>query len=209
MKHGFWAGVAMLGLAGTAGAQEAPPDRSDRAFDGVYVGVSLGMQNIIGGALINGIDVIAQETRPTVDLFVGWRTTLDNGIVIGVETGIGFEDGDMSLVNSQGRADWTNNFHWRYGGLLGYRGGDGPLLFAYLRETKRDFDVRLQNSLGVAEQHDGQGLLGYGVGAEFNLGDDLNVRATVGSSRADFGDRPVSRQPEKPIEVELGAVHQF
>jgi hypothetical protein len=52
-------------------------------------------------------------------------------------------------------------------------------------------------------------LLGYGVGAEFHLGDDLNVRATVGSSRADFGDRPVSRQPDDPIELELGAVHQF
>lgn len=209
MKAGIWASVTALAFTGAAHAQESPPDRRGIDFDGVYVGFTVGMQNIIGGALVNGVDVIAQERRPTIDFFVGWRTTFDNGFVIGAEAGIGLEDGDMSLVNSQGRADWSNNSHWRYGGLIGYRAGDGPLLFAYLNETKRDFDVRLQNNFGVATQHDVQGLLRYGVGAEFNVGGPFNLRATAGSSRADFGDRPTSREPDHPIEVEVGAIYQF
>ncbi len=206
MKQCFWAGAAMLGLAGTAHAQEGP---RDDAFDGVYVGISISLQNVIAGALVNGVDVLAQDARPAVDFFVGWRKTFDNGFVLGLETGVGFEDGNMSLSDATGRIDWSNNVHWRYGGMAGYRFEDGPLVFAYLNETKRDFDVRLQNASGVGSQKDGQGLLRFGLGAEMAVADGVNLRAMIGSSRADFGDLPLSREPGYPIEVEAGALYQF
>jgi hypothetical protein len=194
-------------------AQESRPGLDGRgaSFDGPYVGVSIGLNNIIGGALVNGVDYLAQDSRPTVVLFAGWRRSLDNGLVLGVEGGVGFEDGNLSLIDPARSLaiDYRNHMQWRYGGMLGWRTSDRSMLFGYLSETKRDFDVHGRDAMGTFTQKDGQGLLRYGVGAEFDLDGPFDLRATIGSSRGDFGDRQLNRKPQRPIDFELGALSQF
>jgi hypothetical protein len=143
-------------------------------------------------------------------LFAGWRTEFDNGFVLGLEGGIGFEDGDLRLDDPSGLSiDYRNNFQLRYGGQVGWRTSDRSLVFAYLSETKRDFDVSGSGPGGSFTQTDGQGLLRYGLGVDYDLGGPFDLRATIGSSRADFGDRPLNRKPDKPIDFEVGLVSGF
>jgi hypothetical protein len=202
-----------LMLAGTAAAQTTSHDNSTRglAFDGPYIGVSIGLHNVIGGSLVGGVDYLAQDTRPAVVLFGGWRTEFGSGLVLGLEGGFGFEDGDLRLEDSaSGLAiDYSNNFQFRYGGQIGWRIDDRNLVFAYLSETKRDFDVAGSGPGGSFAQKDSQGLLRYGLGIDMDLGGPALLRGTVGSSRADFGDRQLNREPDSPIDVELSALSQF
>jgi hypothetical protein len=199
-------------LAGTATAQSPGADDRGRrlAFDGPYVGISIGLHNIIGGALVGGVDFLAQDSRPAIMLFAGWRTEFDNGFVLGLEGGIGFEDGDLRLDDPSGLSiDYRNNFQLRYGGQVGWRTSDRSLVFAYLSETKRDFDVSGSGPGGSFTQTDGQGLLRYGLGVDYDLRGPFDLRATIGSSRADFGYRPLNRKPDKPIDFEVGLVSGF
>jgi len=170
-----------------------------QAFDGLYVGVSVSLHNVIGGALVSGVDVLVQETRPAVTFFGGYRKEF------------GFEDGDLEFrepTNSLA-IDYANNTHWRYGGYIGFKASEETMLFAYLNETKRDFEVSGRGILGNFTQNDGQGLLGYGVGVEYGGLGAVNLRGTIGSSRADFGGRRTNIEPDKPIEVSLGALYPF
>lgn len=205
--------MAALALAGTAAAQSSLSDETQGrlAFDGPYLGISIGLHTIIGGALVNGVDYLAQDSRPAVVIFGGWRKEFDNGFVLGLEGGLGFEDGDLRLEDpSAGLAiDYRNNFQFRYGGHVGWRLDDDKLLFAYLSETKRDFDVAIASPSGAAQQRDGQGLLRYGLGLELDLDGPFALRGLIGSSRADFGDRPLNREPDRPLEFELGTLTQF
>jgi opacity protein-like surface antigen len=207
--------LAALALAatGTAAAQPTAPENSTNglSFDGPYIGISIGLHNVIGGSLVNGIDYLAQDSRPAVVLFGGWRTEFDNGLVLGLEGGFGFENGDLRLDDTaSGLAiDYSNNFQFRYGGQIGWRLNDDSLVFAYVSETKRDFDVSGSGPGGSFTQSDEQGLLRYGLGLDVDLGGPFLLRGTIGSSRADFGDRQLNRQPDHPIDVELSALSQF
>jgi hypothetical protein len=54
--------------------------------------------------------------------------------------------------------------------------------------------------------------VGAGVGLENVIGGalgDWGLRASIGSSRADFGDRPTNASPDNPIEANLGVVRHF
>lgn len=212
-----WASLitaAAISCGAAGAAAQAPgdgPEGRGLAFDGFYVGVSIGLTNVIGGALVNGVDVLAQASRPAVTIFGGYRREFDSGLVLGLEGGVGFEDGDLSLTDpSRSLAiDYRNALNWRYGGLVGWRTSDRSMVFGYVSELKREFDVEGRDAMGAFGQKDEQGLLRYGVGAEFNLGGPFDLRASIGSSRADFGDRPLNRTPDKPIDFEVAAVSAF
>lgn len=205
--------AATMMLAGTAAAQPISPDNSTRglSFDGPYIGISIGLHNVIGGSLVNGTDYLAQDSRPAIVFFGGWRTEFDNGLVLGLEGGFGFEDGDLHLDDAaSGLAiDYSNNFQFRYGGQIGWRLNDDSLIFAYLSETKRDFDVSGAGPGGSFTQTDKQGLLRYGLGVDIDVGGPFLLRGTVGSSRADFGERLLNTKPDNPIDLELSALSQF
>lgn len=191
-----------------AAASAAPP--ADTAFDGPYIGLELGRQNTIAGALVGGVDTLKQSVRSVAALNAGYRLRLTNGLVAGLEVGYGLTDGDLSQqdpVNGLS-IDYRNSTQIGYGGTFGYAWGE-TLLFAYLSEVKRSFDVTIHGPLGVGRQTDKQGLLRYGLGIERRLTDIVSVRATTGRSRADFGGRRTNIDPKHKIDVGLGVVAQF
>lgn len=99
--------------------------------------------------------------------------------------------------------------HWRYGLTLGVATGDNrdTLVYAYLSETKRDFDVSIRYGDQQFGQHDGQGLLRFGIGVEHAFDDGGALRASLGSSRAIFGG-PTNITPQRPLDVALGFIAQ-
>ncbi|MEZ5286407.1 MAG: hypothetical protein R2712_16675 [Vicinamibacterales bacterium] len=99
----------------------------------------------------------------------------------------------------------------RIGGLAGVTLGPRrrTLLFGYLNELSRDFEVRITEGDTMTSQQDSQGLLRYGVGVERAVGRRLGVRGTVGWSRADFGGRLTNIEVTRPVEAAIGAVLRF
>lgn len=195
----------------TAGVASAQP--AEKSFSGVYAGAEAGVLNVIGGSLVNGVDTLAQETRGAMTIVVGGRYQFANRLVLGVEFGAGWEDGDLSLDDSASgaRVEYANDTHTRIGGTVGVVLGARrrTLVFGYLNELSRSFDVTITQATGITTQQDEQGLLRYGGGVEQRIAPRLTLRATVGSSRADFGGRPTNITPDKPLEAAVGVLFRF
>jgi hypothetical protein len=191
-------------------AQRAP---GERAFTGIYLGAEAGRVNVIGGALVSGVDTLAQDSRTALTFFGGGRYEFPARIVAGVELAFGVEDGDLRLEDPSASltVDYRNSTHVRYGGTVGVVLGAArrTLLFGYVSENTRTFDVTIQQAGQTILQEDEQGLLRYGGGIEQRLTSRLGFRATMGSSRADFGGRPTNIAVERPLELAAGLVVRF
>jgi hypothetical protein len=139
--------VALLGLftVTPTGAEEgAVPKR----FDGLFVGIDLGRHNVIAGSQVDGVDVLQQDVRSAVTFSGGFRKQLGGGLVIGAEAGYGLVDGDLQL-SDPGRdvvIDYAGDSQTHFGLTLGHTVGHSRrvLLFAYLNELSRSFDVTIR-----------------------------------------------------------------
>jgi Outer membrane protein beta-barrel domain len=209
----FRTAVSCLTRIGFALVLLAPLPAAAQSFDGLYVGIDAARQNTIAGALVAGIDTLKQDMRGVASLNAGYRMALPGGFVVGVELGYGITDGDLTLNDAVNRLtiDYKNSTQFSFGAVAGYAFGadDGTLMFAYLSETKRSFDVTIRGPLGVGAQNDKQGLLRYGVGLERRIAGPFSVRAMVGSSRAGFGNRRTNINPKTKLDFGVGAVFQF
>lgn len=217
---GRWTGARLacralvaLGLAASLGAEEldAASGAPERQFNGFYAGVEVGRQNIIGGSLVGGIDTLQQDSRTVLSFPLGWRTQAGR-VVFGVEFAYGRADGDLERIEPAAglRITYENETQTQIGGTLGYALGARrrALLFAYLGEASRSFDVTIRLGNEVILQGDEQGLLRYGVGGEWAVSKRVRARATIGSSRASFGGT-TNIEPDKPLDASIGLFFQF
>ena len=184
-----------------------------RTFDGPYLGLDVSRQNTIAGALVAGVDTLAQSTRNVAGLSAGYRHQFAGGLVIGLEGSFGITDGDLRHVDPVNAVtiDYENSTQHAFGGIADFALGAAreTLIFAYVSETKRSFGVTIRGPLGVGSQEDKQGLLRYGLGLERLISELLSLRTSLGSSRANFGDRRTNINPKTRIDLSLGAVWQF
>jgi hypothetical protein len=182
------------------------------AFTGFYGGVEVSTQNVIAGADINGVDVLVQDSRAVGSVVAGIRHQFLNGLVIGGESTLGA--GDFSLDQRAAGFDirYDANLQWSYGGILGFAPGGAAantLFFVYVNETERTFSVEVSGPGGNFGQRDEQGLLRYGAGIERAFDGGWSIRASIGSSRADFGDADTSFDPEHPADFSLALIRRF
>jgi hypothetical protein len=201
--------VATVGLLASPFRAEA----QDNVFSGFYVGAETGSQNIIGGALVDVIDYLAQESRAVIGALGGLRYQFDAGIVIGVEGSYGWVDGDLSLSDPANglTIDYANRSQYTYGLIAGYALGAGRtwLLFGYANEVTRTFDDTIVQFGTRFTQQDEQGMLRFGVGAEKQMRGGMNLRASIGTGRADFGDKDTNITVDNKLEFGVGAAMQF
>jgi|CXWL01.1.fsa_nt_gi hypothetical protein len=214
--------MRMSGLAGSVafaaafgfmvGDATAQSIDNEHEFGGLYVGGVVEHKNIIAGAQVGGVDMLAQESRLGIGLIGGWRHQFSNGLVIGVEGGWGAEDAtlDLAVPASGLNIEYDNGAYWRLGASIGFVVGpeDRTLLYAYVHETTRDFDVTIRQAGNTFRQQDEQGLLAYGVGIERRLTARTSVRGELGTSRAEF-DGPTNVDPDQPIDVSLGLLFRL
>jgi Outer membrane protein beta-barrel domain len=185
----------------------------EKAFSGFYGGVEIGRQNIIGGSLVNNIDMLSQDTRTVFSLQIGFRYQFDIGIVVGAEGSLGFMDGNLSLSDpvNQLSITYEDNMQCVYGAIVGFAIGPGKewLVFGYLSEATRNFDVAIKQGTERFNQKDEQGILRYGIGLEKNIIKHLDLRISAGTSRADFGDQETNITIKNKFEFAIGAVLQL
>jgi hypothetical protein len=188
-------------------------DAQDKPFNGVFLGVEASNEDLIGGAFVDGVDFLAQNTRGVVSVAAGVRVQARFGGVAGIEGTLGFTDGDLTASDAVQnlRVDYTNDTQTSIGGLLGFafHSSRPLLLFAYASEVTRHFDVTVMQGTSSFNQKDEQGMLRYGLGAEAEALDGLHLRLRVGKGRADFGKALTNITPATPIQYAVGIVYQF
>ncbi len=183
-------------------------------FDGIYIGAMTGVQNLFGGSFVNGIDVLAQESRFVLEFPVGFRKQfLNERLMAGIEFQFGITDGDLKHSDPAEELEITyeNSTQWGYGLTLGYVLGAkrNILAFMYGNETKRTFDVSIKEGGLSYKQNDKQGMLKYGFGLEASILSILNIRATAGWLRVDFGDLITNIDVEDKMDYMVGVILQF
>ncbi|MGE3277568.1 MAG: hypothetical protein AB7O67_20830 [Vicinamibacterales bacterium] len=179
-------------------------------FSGLYAGIDAGRQQVIGGALVDGVDTLQEGSRLVTSVFGGLRAGL-SGFVFGAELGIGWLDGTLHLDDPARalRIDYDTSRQWHWLLSAGHTVGASTLVFAYVSEVSRDFDVSVRQRGTLLTQQDGQGLLRFGGGVEHRLSGPLRLRVLAGTSRADFGDRTTNRAVGRRFELSGGAVVGF
>ncbi|RMF63563.1 MAG: hypothetical protein D6743_10580, partial [Calditrichaeota bacterium] len=76
-------------------------------------------------------------------------------------------------------------------------------------EATRNFDVTINQAGTTFAQKDEQGMLRYGIGVEKRFIGPLNLRLSVGTGRADFGDRQRNIDVERRLEFAVGGLVQL
>jgi hypothetical protein len=201
----YWSGTASTNAQGV---------RANNSFDGFYLGVNGGFQNLFGGSFVDGVDVLAQESRFVLEFPIGFRKQFfKKRMVVGPEFQFGFTDGALAHSEPAKPLEirYKNRTQWGLGLALGLAFGKQKdwLAFAYANETKRKFDVTITDKSGPYKQMDEQGMLKYGIGLEARLFRNLNARATFGGLRVDFGDLTTNIAVDDKPDFTLGAVWQF
>ena len=203
----------LLAEAGGASAQSRPNEDGPH-FGGLYVGASVGPQNFFGGALINGIDVLAQGSRQVIEFSAGFRVqVLGDHLLAGAQVQYGLTNGDLTRFDppSQSDVSYENGTQSGFGLTFGYVGGPSGILavFAYGFATDRSFDIRVVDLNGSYRQWDGQSFLQYGLGAEVRVLGSWHVGASGGRQVVDFGDPVTNIELEKRFDLRARIVYQF
>ncbi|MEQ8361743.1 MAG: hypothetical protein RH948_02685 [Cyclobacteriaceae bacterium] len=195
-------------------SQNIKSDSTQVHFDGFYFGLNGGSQNVFGGSFVNGIDILAQESKFVAELSLGYRKQfLKNRLVLGLQYQMGFLNGNLSYYNPVEplSINYKNSFQSGFGGLFGFTLGPGKnwLIMGYVNETKRKFNVRIQQGTSKFSQTDEQGMLKYGIGIERQLYRKINVRAQFGGLNVDFGELITNIDVEDKYDLTLGIVLQL
>lgn len=195
-------GLALLALAPLPfGAAAAEGTRV-----GVFVAAEHGLQQLIGGAQYAGIDMLAADVRAVTSFAFGMRFEV-GGWTFGGDLGFGQTDGKLRLEDPAIPLTirYRNNSQVQFGLHLGRRLREDWLVYGYLSEASRDFDVTLTDGSGSFQQSDGQGILRFGVGVERPINRLFSWRAALGSARAKF-DGPTNIDPDRELELALGII---
>lgn len=207
LKSARLAAVVMMAslFAGSASAQSGRGP-----FSGLYVGAEAGRQHVIGGSLVDEVDTLQEDSRVVASVFGGLRGQFQ-GFVLGAELGFGRTDGDLILSEPSRllTIDYLNDSQWNWTLNVGHTIGSRTLLFGYVSEVTRKFDVTIRRAGVTTEQQDEQGLLRFGGGIEQRIAGPLRLRGTIGTSRADFGDRETNTEVGRRVDVSIGVVLQF
>jgi hypothetical protein len=198
-------------------AQKDLTDKSSsgKHFDGLYLGMTLGVQNIFGGAFIDDLDVLGQKSGFVAEFSPGYRKQfLKDRLMLGVALQFGITDGNLEQVDTrnQMKINYKNNSQFGYGINLGTALGKKKrfLLYVFGNVTKRNFDITVTQTTGSNfTQEDGQKFGRYGLGFETPIFGNFNILATVGRVSVDYGDLETNIDIDDKTDFNIGVVYQF
>jgi hypothetical protein len=174
----------------------------------VFLALDGGVQNIIGGALVSGVDVLSQARRTVGTVSLGVRAESSFGLVAGFDVGVGVARGNLRLVDPDGplEVSYKNRTQRHWNVMVGQALGPAreTTIHLYLSEVSRSFEVDVNEAGARYHQRDGQGLLRFGVGIEREVTSATALRLRVGTSRADFGGRRTNITPSRLVDVMVG-----
>ena len=204
------AGLVPFAASQAAAAPAIIAGAEGKSFDGVYLALDIGRQDMVGGALINGVDMLAQRQRFAGNFGVGYRKQFGR-FVLGAEGGFGVVDGSLSSVDNarQLTIDAHNNIQSFYGAQAGFLLDKKKdlLLYGYLSEVSRSYDLSIVSMGASFRQVDKQGMLRFGGGLEKRISGPAHLRVSAGTARGKYG--AAVEKPERHLEFMAGVVLQF
>ena len=134
-------------------------------------------------------------------------------MVTGLEYSVGFLNGNLEH-NSPSESlfiKYENSFQSSIGINIGVALGEQRryMLFGYLNETKRKFDVDINQYHYHYTQRDKQGMLKYGIGLELSVIKRINLKVTFGGLRVDFGELETNIDVDDKYDFTFGINYQF
>ncbi len=209
MKNRHWIWCLLFPLAFSLQGQHL------KHFDGMYVGLAGGQQHLFGGALLDGIDVLAERSSWVWEGALAYRKQLlSNRVVVGVELVFGLTNGQLRQIDSRSQVevDYKNETQTAIGVSLGWV-PDLPrktLVFVFAQRLRRQFDISFNSLDGMHHtQLDTQNFDNFGLGAEYSLRKRWNLRASLSKSVVDFGDLETSLELNNPLNYSLGITFQL
>ena len=192
-------------------AQNEQPNLDQSGF---YLGINFGSQNVFGGSFVNDMDILAQESKFVSEISAGYRWQfLNNRLIAGFEGHIGFTDGQLMHEDPSEplTIDYKNNFQSGKGIILGINLGAKRdwIIYGYLNETKRKFDVAISQDPWNFTQTDKQGMLRYGIGLEKTIYKQFNLRTSFGALNVDFGDLETNIDVEDNYDFTIGFIYRI
>ncbi|WP_148232111.1 outer membrane beta-barrel protein [Maribacter sp. HTCC2170] len=184
-------------------------------FNGFYIGLNLGYQNFFGGALIDDLDVLAQESKFALDFTPGFRKQFwKNKVVVGVEFLFGVTDGDLTTEDprNQSLIIYENNIQTGLGVNAGIALGKQTnyLLYIYGQLARRNYDVTILNqNQTVDQQEDQQNFKRYGIGLEMPIWHHFSIKSMLGLTAVNFGDMITNIDVQNQIDFSVGLNYQF
>lgn len=188
---------------------------TDKRFQGLYTGVSFGIQNIFGGALIDDLDVLAQKSGFVLELLTGYRLQLlDRRFVLGAEYLYGFTSGDMEIRDLQYSfvINYRNDHQIGLALNLGYAFGKNRdyLTYFMIGQGRRNFDISFTDQGGTLYgQEDQQNFDRFGLGFEARISQQISTRVNVSKIFVNYGDLNVSQDVEDKLDVNLAFIFQL
>jgi len=182
---------------------------AQKHFSGPFVDFGANQEHVIGGSLIEGIDVLSEDTRTVFSAGVGYRYQFDMGLVMGASISKGWLDGDQDLGDEVLSVDWKNDSQWDWEVNAGWAFADRFHAFVFASEVTRKFEVDIANETINFSQTDEQGMLRIGIGGEAYLVRGLSARLKIGTGRADFGDVVTNIDVEQKVHLSAGLRFTF
>lgn len=214
MKYFLLIIFVLIDLNSYAQKSDTPEGEAIKKFDGLYLGVNAGIQNVFGGSFVNEMDILAQESKFVSEFALGFRKQfLHNRFLIGLELSGGVLDGSLTHTDADEqlyisyKTSFQHSMGLQAGTVVGKK--KNLLLFAYTNETKRTFDVEIQQRQYNFTQTDKQGMLKYGLGVEWQAFTHINIRTSFGALRVDFGELQTNMEVEDKFDASLGIIFQF
>ena len=198
-----------------AQSSKADMAKMERHFDGPYLGLTMGTQNIFGGAFIDDLDVLGQKSGFVVEFSSGYRKQfLKDRIIFGAAIQFGITDGDLTQIDNRNqlKIDYKNNSQFGYGIQLGLALGQKKTIhvYTYGNVTKRNFDISVTGTNELRfTQKDGQVFVRYGLGIEIPILRKLNIHANAGRINVDFRDLRTNMDVDDKTDFNLGLIYQF
>lgn len=190
-------------------------DTKSRPFQGPYLGVSLGSQNIFGGAFLDDLDVLAQKSGFVLDILGGYRLQLlDERLVVGAEYLYGFTDGDLTYRDPRYgfKIDYQNDRQIGIAMNLGYAFGVERNYHAFIviGQCRRKFEIDFMDNGGVIyNQKDEQNFERYGLGFEAKSFEKISLRISAAKISVDYGELELTQNVEDRFDFNAAVIFQF
>ncbi|WP_448550219.1 outer membrane beta-barrel protein [Thalassotalea fusca] len=178
---------------------------------GFYAGVGLSSQNYFSGALLDGIDVLQQESVLVKELLLGWKMPINRNWFLGIEGVYGHATDPLFRQQQNIAIHYENTSHYSLGvqlsRYLNVQKSSAFLVYANL--TDRRFELTINTANGTLNQTDGQSFLRYGIGYEHNLAHNWSWRITLGGNYATFGNLQTNINVNDGVDLGVMASYTF
>lgn len=189
--------------------------QNTKNFNGPYGAFLIGIQNNFAGALIDDLDVLAQESSFVVEFSGGYRLQLlRERVTLGAEYLFGLIDGDLSTKDPRYgfEVNYKNDTQTGVAINVGFVFGNQHQWHSFVTfgRGSRKFEIDFTDQGGTSHnQIDEQNFDRIGFGLERVIVSKFTARFNISKIKVDFGNLQTTQDVEDKLDYNLALIYQF